>query len=120
MRHVRFGSLADMCSAKRRVRFAPKADICSAKNSLATSSRADEGGVSFWVPGFVASLAATPQVPGFSFANILYYSQISAGGNVAYALGDVRYVPIADMCPVSNEPVCVRRILPSAVVRPKD
>ena len=29
---------------------------------------ADEGGVSFWVPGFVGSLAATPQVPGFSFA----------------------------------------------------
>jgi hypothetical protein len=39
--------------------------------SIATSSRADEGGVSFWVPGFIASLAATPQVPGFSFANIL-------------------------------------------------
>src|SRR5262249_33594977 len=35
---------------------------------------ADEGGVSFWVPGFVGSLAATPQVPGFAFANILYYS----------------------------------------------
>lgn len=53
--------------------------------SIATSSRADEGGVSFWVPGFIASLAATPQVPGFSFANILYYSQVSAGGNVAFA-----------------------------------
>ena len=53
--------------------------------SLVTSSRADEGGVSFWVPGFIASLAATPQVPGFSFANILYYSQVSAGGNVAFA-----------------------------------
>ena len=51
----------------------------------ATSSFADEGGVGFWVPGFVASLAATPQVPGFSFANIVYYSQISAGGNVAFA-----------------------------------
>ena len=51
----------------------------------ASNSSADEGGVSFWVPGFVASLAATPQVPGFSFANIVYYSQISAGGNVAFA-----------------------------------
>src|SRR5262245_26194109 len=50
-----------------------------------TSASADEGGVSFWVPGFVASLAATPQVPGFSFANIVYFSQISAGGNVAFA-----------------------------------
>ena len=53
--------------------------------SIATRSFADEGGVSFWVPGFVASLAATPQVPGFSFANIVYFSQVSAGGNVAFA-----------------------------------
>jgi hypothetical protein len=53
--------------------------------SIATSSRADEGGVSFWVPGFFGSLAAAPQVPGFSFTNILYYSQVSAGGNVALA-----------------------------------
>jgi hypothetical protein len=53
--------------------------------SPTTSALADEGGVSFWVPGFVSSLAATPQVPGFSFANILYYSQVSAGGNVAFA-----------------------------------
>jgi hypothetical protein len=55
--------------------------------ATATSSLADEGGVSFWVPGFFGSLAATPQVPGFSFANVLYYSQVSAGGNVAFATG---------------------------------
>ena len=53
--------------------------------SVATSSLADEGGVSFWVPGFYGSLAATPQVPGFSFANVFYYNQVSAGGNVAFA-----------------------------------
>jgi len=29
--HVRFGSKADICSAKRHVRFTPKADICSAR-----------------------------------------------------------------------------------------
>ncbi|HMF22817.1 MAG TPA: transporter [Pseudolabrys sp.] len=52
---------------------------------FARSGLADEGGVSFWVPGFVGSLAATPQAPGFAFANILYYSQVSAGGNVAFA-----------------------------------
>ena len=51
----------------------------------ARSVLADEGGVSFWVPGFVGSLAATPQAPGFAFANIVYYSQVSAGGNVAFA-----------------------------------
>src|SRR5436305_615448 len=27
---------------------------------------ADEGGVSFWIPGFFGSLAATPQQPGWS------------------------------------------------------
>jgi len=53
--------------------------------STANSSRADEGGVSFWVPGFFGSLAATPQVPGFSLANVFYYNQVSAGGNVAFA-----------------------------------
>src|SRR6476646_4247412 len=61
--------------------------------STATSSRADEGGVSFWLPGFFGSLSATPQVPGFSFANILYYSQVSAGGNVAFA----KQVPLGNI-----------------------
>jgi hypothetical protein len=48
-------------------------------------ARADEGGVSFWVPGFFGSLAATPQVPGFSMANIMYHTDVSAGGDVAFA-----------------------------------
>src|SRR6476661_10202515 len=61
--------------------------------STATNSRADEGGVSFWLPGFFGSLAAAPQVPGFSFANILYYSQVSAGGNVAFA----KQVPLGNI-----------------------
>ena len=47
-------------------------------------------------------------------------SALPPKADMCSALGDVRYVPIADMCPVSNEPVCVRRILPSAAVRPKD
>src|SRR4030095_17034940 len=63
--------------------------------STLTSSLADEGGVSFWVPGFYGSLAAAPQVPGFSFTNILYYSQVKAGGDVAFAkqvtLGNINF-----------------------------
>lgn len=46
---------------------------------------ADEGGISFWIPGFFGSLAATPQQPGFSFAGIYYHTSVSAGGNVAFA-----------------------------------
>src|ERR1700740_1841258 len=46
---------------------------------------ADEDGVSFWIPGFFGSLAATPQQPGWSLANIYYHTSVEAGGNVALA-----------------------------------
>jgi hypothetical protein len=46
---------------------------------------ADESGISFWVPGFFGSLAATPQQPGWSLANIYYHTSVSAGGDVALA-----------------------------------
>src|SRR5262249_48021007 len=51
----------------------------------ATPAAADEGGVSFWVPGFFGSLAATPQVPGFTFATIYYHTSVSAGADVGFA-----------------------------------
>jgi hypothetical protein len=46
-------------------------------------SRADEGGVSFWLPGQYASLAAAPQVPGWAMGVVYYHSNVSASGNVA-------------------------------------
>jgi hypothetical protein len=48
-------------------------------------SRADEGGVSFWIPGFFGSLAATPQQPGWSLATVYYHTSVSAGADVARA-----------------------------------
>jgi hypothetical protein len=48
-------------------------------------ARADEGGVSFWIPGFFGSLSAAPQVPGFSITEIYYHTSLSAGGGVAFA-----------------------------------
>lgn len=53
--------------------------------SMPAISKADEGGVSFWVPGFFGSLAAAPQQPGWSLATIYYHTSISAGGDVALA-----------------------------------
>jgi hypothetical protein len=47
------------------------------------ASLADEGGVSFWVPGTYGSLAAVPGVPGWSLAIINYYASVSGGGDVA-------------------------------------
>src|SRR5580692_7086748 len=48
-------------------------------------SMADEGGVSFWLPGMFGSLAAVPQQPGWSAASIYYHTTVSAGGDVALA-----------------------------------
>jgi hypothetical protein len=52
---------------------------------LSNPVRADEGGIGFWVPGFFGSLAAVPQTPGFSFANIFLHSPVTAGAGVAFA-----------------------------------
>jgi hypothetical protein len=46
---------------------------------------ADEGGVSFWPPGFFGSLAAAPQQPGWSLTSIYYHTSVSAGADVARA-----------------------------------
>jgi hypothetical protein len=47
------------------------------------NARADEGGVSFWVPGFYGSLAAAPLQPGWSITAIDYHTDLSASGNAA-------------------------------------
>jgi len=53
--------------------------------SSTNMSWADEDGVSFWIPGFFGSLAATPQQPGWSLASIYYHTDVSASGNAAVA-----------------------------------
>src|SRR5262249_57455846 len=50
-----------------------------------TNSWADEGGVSFWLPGIYGSLAAVPGQPGASFITFNYYDSVRAGADVARA-----------------------------------
>jgi hypothetical protein len=71
--------------ANRKARYALYAMMLGAVAITAKPAIADEGGVSFWVPGFFGSLAATPQQPGFSLATIYYHTSVSAGGDVAFA-----------------------------------
>jgi hypothetical protein len=59
--------------------------LAAASVMFSHAALADEGGVSFWIPGFFGSLAATPQQPGFSMANIYYHITVSAGADVARA-----------------------------------
>src|SRR5271154_4318315 len=44
---------------------------------------ADEGGVSFWLPGQFGSLAAVPQEPGWSYGSVFYYTNPTASGAAA-------------------------------------
>src|SRR5262247_3815773 len=53
--------------------------------ALPTVATADEGGVSFWLPGLFGSLAAAPQQPGWSLTSIYYHTSVSAGADVAKA-----------------------------------
>jgi hypothetical protein len=48
---------------------------------------ADEGGVSYWLPGNFSSFAATPGEPGWSFPVILYGMSADAGGEKAFTRG---------------------------------
>jgi hypothetical protein len=49
------------------------------------ASLADEGGVSFWLPGLFGSLAAVPAQPGWSLFTFLYNTDVRAGSDVATA-----------------------------------
>jgi hypothetical protein len=46
---------------------------------------ADQGGVSFWVPGLFGSFAASPLVPGWSISTIYYHTSVDASGGLAAA-----------------------------------
>ena len=63
--------------------------------SLPEISLADEGGVSFWIPGFFGSLAAAPQQPGWSLASIYYHTSVSGNGAVALSKEfEIRNIPL--------------------------
>jgi len=86
--------------AERSIRCALLASIFAigAAGIDANSAFADEGGVSFWLPGTFGSLAAAPMQPGWSFASIYYHTTVSAGGDVAAA----RQVTIGRLNPTLN------------------
>src|SRR5262249_11966907 len=57
--------------------------VLGALISAPTIAAADEGGVSFWLPGFFGSLAAAPQQPGWSLTSMYYHTSVSAEAAVA-------------------------------------
>src|SRR5829696_1076154 len=55
--------------------------------SASQVARADEGGVSFWIPGLFGSLAAVPATPGFGLATIVYNTSVDAGRDRTFFRG---------------------------------
>jgi len=62
------------------------------------SARADEGGVSFWLPGQFGSLAAVPSTPGWSLGTVYYHTSVGASGAVAAA----KEIQIGRLSPTVN------------------
>jgi hypothetical protein len=50
-------------------------------------AQADEGGLSFWLPGNFGSLAAVPGTPGWSWATVYYHSTVAAGAGQQFPRG---------------------------------
>jgi hypothetical protein len=51
------------------------------------SAKADEGGVSVWLPGQYGSLAALPGNPGWTFTTLYYHTSVDAGGGQEIPIG---------------------------------
>ena len=72
---------------KRRARFASAMTIATVSFAGSTAC-ADEGGVSFWLPGQYGSFAAIAPAPGFSMATVSYFYSGSAGASRPLQLGN--------------------------------
>jgi hypothetical protein len=66
--------------------------------ACADIARADESGISFWLPGQYGSLAAVPQTPGWALGVIYYHTSIAGSGNVAAA----REIQVGRFSPTVN------------------
>lgn len=55
--------------------------------ALPSSARADENGISFWLPGNFGSLAAAPGTPGWSWATLYIHTEVAAGAGAQFPRG---------------------------------
>ena len=72
----------------RRLRQCAAAGLfCLAAAIGPRTALADEGGVSFWLPGHFGSLAAAPGVPGWSWATLYIHSDVAARAGQQFPRG---------------------------------
>jgi hypothetical protein len=61
--------------------------VALALGSIPGPSRADEGGVSFWLPGQMASFAASQGEPGWSVPLVYYHTSADASASMNFNVG---------------------------------
>lgn len=61
--------------------------IASAGLAATPIASADEGGVSFWLPGQFGSFASVPGAPGWSLGAVYFHSSADAGGDRSFPRG---------------------------------
>lgn len=63
--------------------------LCTAVSMViaSTCAMADEGGVSFWLPGQFGSLAAVPTEPGWSLGSVYCHTNADAGAGKSFPRG---------------------------------
>ena len=55
---------------------------------VSNPAHADEGGLSFWLPGLFGSFAAAPGQPGLAVATFYYHALASGSGGKEFFRGD--------------------------------
>lgn len=70
-----------------RVRMASR--ICACFFIVSSAASADEGGVSFWLPGQFGSLASVPGTPGWALPVIYYHMDGDEGSSKNFPIGGV-------------------------------
>ena len=97
-RSVVIAALQCLVERATSLRIIPAAALGLILFSATDIARADENGISFWIPGFFGSLAATPQQAGWSLASVYYHTDVSGSGNVAVS----REITIGQFNPALN------------------
>ena len=82
-----------------------------------TIAAADEGGVSFWLPGLFGSLAAAPQQPGWSLATIYCHDSVCAGADVGrareFTIGNIPVNASANLSARLNSNIDLALVVPT-------
>jgi len=78
-------ALATVASTSKNRRRIGCVIMIAALAAFSDIARADESGISFWLPGQFGSLAAAPATPGWALGAVYYHTTLAASGSVAAA-----------------------------------